>query len=646
MADIRFRKLISTETGVGATSGRETAAFFNENFEVTKRNLEAIWAILEMVVQSPNVEGVRIRPVLDPEDDSKILHTIFEYNLDGDLEDGEWFPIQVLFEQLVGDVQQNPQLKEALDALTPLTRFIPVESQVQTNTSTISQHGTRIENLEKTTTEHTKEIDDLQALTDQHSKDLRLKVNQVLESFDLVTKGSGYKEGTTVLDAAGTHVLNVESVDADGGIISVSISSEATADPFYINVKNGGSLYKVGDIIPTGTSGWNAEVAVVDVDGRIVEAKKTMDMPGTEVIGTGADLEVISGTGATINTTTYPTIHLQAVNDGKHDRLVFYLNGDLTNPFEFVAYPEFKNVQNIIDNGSTYYELWSNADSSVAVDYQIGDTFSIDGTTYTGQIIDMSTTPWTLSTDIPATAINDLKGTYLTTATSGIGSGLKINIGSVFHPQQTTNTEFNQYMDNYTQYVQDLIDASLAELESTLRRLINSKADQVDFVAHLNDFNNPHQVTKDQVGLGNVDNTSDLDKPISNAVQYQINSLNQKMNSEKHPLVCSLNYYNYLVESNLLDSSVIYFVGNQNRSWANSFELDQSGITSPYSDNEILYINGTEWQLIITDVTQNPMWVDTTISPVTEFSATGSYQTTSVNGSGEGLVVNITSREM
>lgn len=34
--------------------------------------------------------------------------------------------------------------------------------------------------------------------------------------------------------------------------------------------------------------------------------------------------------------------------------------------------------------------------------------------------------------------------------------------------------------------------------------------------AHSTNYNNPHQVTKEQVGLGNVDNTSDLDKPLSN----------------------------------------------------------------------------------------------------------------------------------
>ena len=37
--------------------------------------------------------------------------------------------------------------------------------------------------------------------------------------------------------------------------------------------------------------------------------------------------------------------------------------------------------------------------------------------------------------------------------------------------------------------------------------------------AHTENTSNPHNVTKAQVGLGNVDNTSDADKPISNDTQ-------------------------------------------------------------------------------------------------------------------------------
>ena len=44
-------------------------------------------------------------------------------------------------------------------------------------------------------------------------------------------------------------------------------------------------------------------------------------------------------------------------------------------------------------------------------------------------------------------------------------------------------------------------------------------ATESDLLGHTGRTDNPHSVTKDQVGLGNVDNTSDLNKPISSATQ-------------------------------------------------------------------------------------------------------------------------------
>lgn len=46
-----------------------------------------------------------------------------------------------------------------------------------------------------------------------------------------------------------------------------------------------------------------------------------------------------------------------------------------------------------------------------------------------------------------------------------------------------------------------------------------------DYDEHMSDTSNPHQVTKAQVGLSNVDNTSDLNKPISNATQVAIDGI-------------------------------------------------------------------------------------------------------------------------
>lgn len=46
---------------------------------------------------------------------------------------------------------------------------------------------------------------------------------------------------------------------------------------------------------------------------------------------------------------------------------------------------------------------------------------------------------------------------------------------------------------------------------------------QTNLETHINNKSNPHEVTKDQVGLGNVDDTSDANKPISTATQTALN---------------------------------------------------------------------------------------------------------------------------
>lgn len=54
-----------------------------------------------------------------------------------------------------------------------------------------------------------------------------------------------------------------------------------------------------------------------------------------------------------------------------------------------------------------------------------------------------------------------------------------------------------------------------------------TRASAEDLTAHINNKTNPHSVTKEQVGLSNVDNTSDINKPISTATQ---NALDLKQN--------------------------------------------------------------------------------------------------------------------
>ena len=65
--------------------------------------------------------------------------------------------------------------------------------------------------------------------------------------------------------------------------------------------------------------------------------------------------------------------------------------------------------------------------------------------------------------------------------------------------------------------------ANIALAKKTEVMVVDGKAD-----AHIARVDNPHGVTKAQVGLANVDNTSDANKPISTATQ---NALNLKANA-------------------------------------------------------------------------------------------------------------------
>ena len=75
--------------------------------------------------------------------------------------------------------------------------------------------------------------------------------------------------------------------------------------------------------------------------------------------------------------------------------------------------------------------------------------------------------------------------------------------------------EVISFLDGYKDT--DKLKNIITELETEIKELISSIENTVN--NHLSDYNNPHKVTKAQVGLDQVDNTSDMNKPISTLTQ-------------------------------------------------------------------------------------------------------------------------------
>lgn len=106
---------------------------------------------------------------------------------------------------------------------------------------------------------------------------------------------------------------------------------------------------------------------------------------------------------------------------------------------------------------------------------------------------------------------------------SFISDKLQTHINDTNNPHRVTAEQLGVYTkDQIDSTLKDMSDSNSSDLKE-IKDKLSSVAQDVN--NHINNTSNPHQVTKEQVGLGKVDNTSDLEKPISVAVQDAINQI-------------------------------------------------------------------------------------------------------------------------
>ena len=90
-------------------------------------------------------------------------------------------------------------------------------------------------------------------------------------------------------------------------------------------------------------------------------------------------------------------------------------------------------------------------------------------------------------------------------------------------------TEYTAYRGDRGKLLYDVVDP--VKIQSDLASTVYDQL--VAFNDHAQDFHNPHRVDKADLNLNNVDNTSDLDKPISTATQTALNNkLDKKVNGK------------------------------------------------------------------------------------------------------------------
>ena len=126
--------------------------------------------------------------------------------------------------------------------------------------------------------------------------------------------------------------------------------------------------------------------------------------------------------------------------------------------------------------------------------------------------------------------IDPLSENFLSVSSTGVKiTGVQNAINTAVNTEKAAREAADTEIKNsITQSEQ----GSTAALNAEIQRAKQAEATITSNLSkHTSNYENPHKVTKAQVGLDNVDNTSDINKPISTATQ---NALNLKADANKY----------------------------------------------------------------------------------------------------------------
>ena len=117
--------------------------------------------------------------------------------------------------------------------------------------------------------------------------------------------------------------------------------------------------------------------------------------------------------------------------------------------------------------------------------------------------------------------VDQLSESFLSVSSAGLKiAGVQNAINTAVDAERVAReAECKQIKDSITQSGQ----GSTVALNAEIKRAKEAEAAITSNLNnHISDYHNPHKVTKAQVGLSDVDNTSDADKPVSNATQTEL----------------------------------------------------------------------------------------------------------------------------
>lgn len=370
---------------------------------------------------------------------------------------------------------------------------------------------------------------------------------------DGIVAGGGSGSGTGLVEVIGTaeHINVTHSVVRGVSVYRVDLAPSLVSEIDFLEesvVQLGGEMDALegivaskADKVSNATAG---NLAALDASGNLTDSGKNATDFATDEQGAKADTAVqgvkVNGTelskdGNNKVDVPVPTASTATpLKDGAASAgsSTQWARGDHRHPTDDSREAVANKVQSINVESETDYP------SSKAVADFVNSSVATNTATFLGNFSLAD-----LGLAYPATEVQIASALNSHTWPTGYPTNNDYVYVEVRNPQSTIDDKVQRYKYRdrlaswgyeYTLNNSSFTAEEKAAIDSgvTSQDVTNLRADHTTLGTHVANTSNPHNVTAAQVGLGNVDNTSDADKPISTAQQTALNAKQNNVSTD------------------------------------------------------------------------------------------------------------------
>ena len=183
--------------------------------------------------------------------------------------------------------------------------------------------------------------------------------------------------------------------------------------------------------------------------------------------------------------------------------------------------------------------------------------------------------------------INKPVSTAQQSAIDAVNTSLTTHTSDTFNPHNVTKSQVGLgNADNTSDINKPVSIAQKKAIDDAKKSVSNTLS------SHMNNTSNPHNVTKSQVGLGNVDNTSDINKPVSTAQKKAIDAVNTSLtthtsNTTAHITAAERSKWNSKAAGDHTHDDRYYTASEINNKLSGKADSDHTHDDRYYTESEI-----------------------------------------------------------